>query len=171
MVGGEKNWLVLRCGSSKTGVLANSLVEHGLNAWTPLWTRKWRDPREGRRKVAERLCLPSFVFICEADTFAALALMDRCKVPRFSLMRSMGRLVRFKDRDLDPMRNLSDNKPAKPEPDIPPINTIQLINAGPFQGLHCKVIGRTNHQAIVELLGQSWFPVKIDPFLLTQDAA
>lgn len=159
-------WLVLRCASSKTLVVTEKLIAAGVVAWTPLWCRKRRLPRNGRFETVLLPCIPSFVFLADTNRYLLddKALMS--KVPPCRLMYSVGRLVRCDDKTLKHLRKISEDDFVTKAPPIPKVGTRHRINAGAFEGLFCSVIGRTTSQAIVELEGQSWHPIKIAPFLL-----
>jgi hypothetical protein len=45
---------------------------------------------------------------------------------------------------------------------------VRRISDGAFQGLLCKVVGRTASMAVVEVVEQKWFPMKIATFLLEE---
>ncbi len=171
MIEYDKEWLVLRCASSRTLALAEKLIELGMNAWTPMWRRKRRLPRDGKYETVMLPCIPSFVFLVDADIHAIYDDRFKSALPPCRLMYSVGRLVRCSSKMLAPLCKISDvDFSAKPI-EMPAVGTVCRINDGAFMGLTGKVIGHTPTQVIIELVGRGWFPVKISPFLLDEDAA
>lgn len=166
MVKNEQNWLVLRCPGSKTLDVADRLAELGVNAWTPIWRRKRRRPRDGRFEWNVLACIPSFVFVADDYREDTDDLMSSLVVTQCSWMRDQGRVVGCPERTLSPLRKISDDDQTPPVVPIPPIGSVRRINDGAFQGLWCKVVGRTASMAVVEVAEQKWFPMKIAPFLL-----
>jgi hypothetical protein len=151
-------WLVLRCANKNTLALVAALTRVGLRAWTPMWVR---------RRMALP-CLPSFVFLAEADAVMAIDAKERSGAPSFSLMKSYGVLVRIKDADLASLRaEVADLNPCKENAIVwPAIGSEQKIISGAFQGLIGKVIGRTQHHCLVDIGNKKFPSVKIPPFLL-----
>jgi len=160
-------WLVLRCANKNTTALASGLAIKGLRAWTPMWVRRVRYPRSNNARSLTLPCLPSFVFLAEADAVRALDAAQAMLVPGFSVMKSYGMVVRIKDNDLQTLRDISDTTPRKDDKVLwPDIGSEQKIISGAFQGLVGKVVGRTNRHCLVEINDQQFPVVKIPPFLL-----
>jgi hypothetical protein len=161
-------WLVLRCANKNTLALVAALTRVGLRAWTPMLVRRRRYPRSRNTRPMALPCLPSFVFLAEADAVRALDAKERSGAPSFSLMKSYGVLVRIKDADLASLRaEVADLNPRKENAIVwPAIGSEQKIISGAFQGLVGKVIGRTQHHCLVDIGNKKFPSVKIPPFLL-----
>lgn len=112
-------------------------------------------------------CLPSFVFMAEADAVRAMDASNGSGVPGFSVMNIYGVLVRIKDKDLASLREVADLNPRRDNPiQMPKVGTSQRIISGAFQGIVGKVVGHTKRHCLVELGEKKMNVVKIPPFLL-----
>jgi hypothetical protein len=161
-------WLVLRCSNGNTLRLVAAMTGIGLRCWTPMWLRRRRYPRSNNSQSMLLPCLPSFAFLAEVDAVRALDAAEASGVPGFSLMKSYGVLVRIKDADLESLREAADLNPRKENPVVwPDVGCEQKIISGAFQGLTCKVVGKTNRHCLVQLEDKKFGAVKIPPFLLT----
>lgn len=166
------NWLVLRCSNGRTLALVGALVNIHLRAWTPMWLRRRRYPRSSRYRKVVLPCLPSFVFLAEADAVLAINAAERNGVPGFSIMKSYGVMVRIKDKDLESLRQIADLNPRTEPPVLwPEIGVEQRIISGAFQGLTGKVVGKTERHCLVQIDNSKFPVVKIPPFLLSDIGA
>lgn len=161
------SWLVLRCANKNTLPLVMAMEKVGARAWTPLWIRHRRFARSSNSRKVIMPCLPSFVFLAEADASLATCAVNGGGVPGFSLMTSYGVIVRIPDVALEGLRKITDISPRKAMVMIwPATGTKQRIISGAFQGLQCKVLGRSERHCLVALDGGMLGELKITPFLL-----
>lgn len=167
----ERQWIVLRCASSKTIALARLLSDHDsehanrypdLGAWTPVWKRQKRRPRSNERRLVDLPAIPSFVFV------PAEHLFNLPTVPgiAFSPMRIDGVLVRIADRELATLRKI-DMQPRDPVKNLPKIGAVMRFIDGPFQGLHCRVVYATQRFARVTVDGFAQ-PLQVPPSILRE---
>jgi hypothetical protein len=163
----DGNWLVMRCSNQNTLPLVAAMFAIHVRAWTPLWLRKRRFPRSNNTRQVVLPCLPSFVFLAEADVTVALKACEEQGVPGFSLMNSYGVLVRIKDKDLESLREVADMNPRNQNPVAwPQIGKRQQVISGAFQGLTGMVMGRSRRHCLLDIEGFGSY-LKIPPFLLS----
>lgn len=159
----SKQWLVIRCGSSKTLQLARKLASRG--AWTPAWKRNRRLPRSNVRRLLEQPAMPSFVFVpeCEAD--------DLPQIPGipFGVMEIEGVRVRIADHELEPLRRIDITPKAKPI-ELPKPGARMKFASGPFQGLACKVVYCRNQRQCTVMVEGFPKPMTVPPALLIATA-
>lgn len=152
-------WLVIRCGSSRTLILAAELADRG--AWSPAWKRKRRMPKSDQSRLITEACLPSFVFIPAANAD------DLPEIPRtpFTFMRHKdGALVRVHETELEPLRKIADNPTASPAI-MPSVGTVMRFIAGPFEGLRGIVSGSAGRWVRIKIDGFGQ-PLQVPPALL-----
>jgi hypothetical protein len=161
------DWFVLRCSNRHTLPLVASLGKEGLRSWTPIWFRKRRYPRSSKTRDVLLPCLPSFVFLPEPDLVRAQTAAEFVQVPSFSVMAGHDGRVRLKDHHLDGLRKASTLTPRATNPiPFPKEGRAMKITSGPFQGLHCIVLGRSQRHSLVRVEGGKLPPIKVPPFLL-----
>lgn len=107
----ERLWALLRTSGARTLKLADSLADHGFEAWTPRATSLYRLPR--RREYVDRnaAILPTFVFIRAShlpDISRVLA-MPLNPHPPFSVFRYFGRTPLVSDANISTLRTAEAN--------------------------------------------------------------
>ena len=101
------DWCILRCAASRTLPLATSLIEAGIEAWTPMKVERRRLPR-GRKshREIEAPIMPTFVFVRYdrlVDLMIILAL-PMSPHPAFSIFRHLGAIAHVSDREIERLR-------------------------------------------------------------------
>ena len=161
-----ENWLVLRCGSSKTLQLAKRLNAETViggprGAWTPVWKRRRRLPRSSVSRILTVAAIPSFVFVPEdnADDLPVLPGLP------YSFMRIDGAKVVVADHELALLRKI-DAQPKDPKVKLPHPGQMMRFSAdSPFGGLKAKVVycSNTSCKVVVQEFDR---PVSVPPSLL-----
>lgn len=161
----DDQWLCLLCSPAKTTVLLDKLREKQLTAWTPMWTRSQRKPRGNATQKVSTPALPGFIFMPARDMYNANRLRLALACPGFTFMNINGCIVRFEEKELEPLRKISD-----PEPEqvfgLPEVGTEVMINSGSFQGLKGRVTANAKRESWVRFVGFN-ADVKIPPFLFS----
>lgn len=139
----EDVWVVVRCKSSSTLEIEETLTESGFRAWTPASYKRRRLPRR-RTVVLERGALmPSFVFVREMEITTRGGFVCLEKHALKALTVSDGTVMRIRDRELDGLRTSclkedeAEDKPIVP----PPIGSRWKLLWGPFSGRIARVEG------------------------------
>ncbi len=165
MVSGQ--WIVLRCASSQTLRLADSLNEAGFEAWSP---REIVTKRKGRDRVKVQIpkaVMPSYVFARASDLIDLVRTSKALSSPHpdFSLFRYYSRFPLIADATLDPLR-IAERK-GTPVQQAAPLNPGELVRyseAG-LQGLTGKVI-RTRNKGKMVLVAFGTMQIEIASMLL-----
>lgn|SRR3990167_5229754 len=168
----ERDWLSLRCNSSKTKMLATSLSGFGLSAWTPIQCRMKRVPRSSVRRKVSIPFLPSFVFLPADEVKSAINIRNTLKCPNFSIMKVMGKVALFPESSLDNLKNISDEKPIV-ECDCLVVGAYVKILASGFEGICGTIVGKSNQKGdfLVEINSRSNSIIIIPSFLLKEAQA
>jgi hypothetical protein len=179
------DWIILRCAGRSTLILASSLAEDGMDAWTPTQTQQIRAPRLTIPRSIKLPLLPSFVFAKARHLGDLLELANMVEKPRrgpnggrlsrpahreFSVFHHLDKIPMIADRDLDPLR--AKEREIVPRKDRPHFDrgTMVRVNSGAFQGLKGKVERCKSGYALV--IFTDWKrPAKIPTFLLGEDQA
>lgn len=159
-----QSWTVLRCGSSKTLLIAKRLADYG--AWTPIWQRKRRKPRSHKIVDLELPAIPSFVFIPTADVDSLPPVAGAPYKP----MRIDGCIVRIADLDLAHLRRIDEASKAKQPKKKFGIGQRIKFHSGPFTGLKGKVVYQASRFVTCMIEGFSQ-PIQIASCALDEIAA
>lgn len=109
-------WCILRTAGPRTLPLARSLVEAGLDAWTPIFVERRRTPRSKVMKETETAAMPTFVFVADrhyADLARLLLPHAPSPHPPFSIFRYCGDVVRVEDAELGRLREIEADRRRK----------------------------------------------------------
>lgn len=160
----DEKWVALVCAPAQTLLLIERLDEKaGVLAWTPMWLRWRKKPRCSKKEKVPVPALPGFLFLPENGLGGAVRLRQGLACPGFTVMNLMGKIVCFSEKELVPLRQISDPAP-KGKFSLPAPGTSVRISAGSFQGLVGVVTRNSKRESWVRFEG---FPidVKIPPFL------
>lgn len=102
-------WCILRTAGPRTLLLWRSLVDAGIDAWTPVFVERRRAPRSKVVKETDTAGMPTFVFVRQqhrADLARLLLPHALNPHPPFSLFRYFGKVVTIRDRELHRLREI-----------------------------------------------------------------
>lgn len=161
------SWCILRCAPARTLLLATSLNEGGLEAWTPTATVKRRRPG-GRSGVEARdvPLTPTFVF---ARAVALPELQREARDPRsahpsFSVFRYYGQIPILSDREVERLRVAErQSTPKALRRTFAPGSTVRP-SEGPYAGMNGIVRHSDGRHTLVAFGG--WMDVKIETFAI-----
>ena len=182
------DWFVVRTSGRSTMLLAQTLSEDGLEAWTPIRTQIIRVPRMNVKREVKLAMLPSFVFVRSAHLHELILLEKMPQKPRrvvpktedgksepkyhrdFHVFHYLDSIPLIADRHLEPMRIREREavpKQARPGFDR---DTPVRVNSGAFEGLKGRVERCKSGFALV--IFTDWKrPVKIPTYLLAETIA
>jgi hypothetical protein len=163
-------WCILRTSGARTIPLARSLVDAGIEAWTPINMTSRRRPRSKVRVEREAPIAPTFVFAraCHLAELARMRMLPCSPHPGFSIFRHAGRIPLVSDLDMSGMRAVEDSERRKIlRKQRQPIVIGQELTptTGGFAGMTGIVEDAEGRYAIVNFGG--WMRgVKVDSWLL-----
>lgn len=163
-------WCILRTGGQRTIALMRSLTAAGIDAWTPIESRKRRRARSKAVIEIEAAMMPTFVF-ARADRAADLA---RVRVdpasphPAFSLFHYQGRVPLISNAEVERLRTLERKQAPKERRKVFAAGAGVRVPEGPFGGMSGVVKQGDDRYTLVAFAGH--FEVKIATFLLIDDA-
>lgn len=178
MAGGRgEDWFVIRTAGKSTMILAQTLSEDGIEAWTPVLTEVVRVPRTNVRREIKLPMLPSFVFVRSQHLNELLMMARMIDRPRrgqrpahrsFSVFHYLDKIPLIADQHLEPLRAKErDAVPKKARPSFDK-NASVRVGSGAFEGLKGRVERCKSGYALV--IFTDWkTPVQIPTFLLAED--
>jgi transcription antitermination factor NusG len=178
------DWVVLRTSGRSTLVLAKTLKQDGLEAWSPAQTLTAHVPRMNVRRDVTLPMLPSFVFVRSLHLHELLLLSKMPNKPRrvlepnehpiyhrdFTVFRYLDGIPLIADEHLEPLRDKEREAiPRKSRPGFDRGVGVR-VNSGAFEGLKGRVERCKSGYALV--IFTDWNrPVQIPTFLLAEDAS
>ena len=163
-------WCVLRMAASRTLLVAASLAEAGLPAWTPTISVKRRIPRKPGRVEKPAPLLPTFVFVPEQhlDELLQLSRLPVSQHPAFSLFRFAGEFVFVRDAEITRLRALeAQMKPKRRRPTVELASEV-VPTEGAYAGMTGTVIESDGKLTLIAFGG--WMEVKIETSALLDTA-
>lgn len=164
---GADSWCILRCKPARTLLLAVSLNEAGLEAWTPTATIKRRRPGGRSGTEARDVPLtPTFVFA----RAAALPDLQReardptSSHPAFSVFRYYGAVPILSDREVERLRVAERQSTPKAHRRTFATGSTIKPSEGPYAGMSGVVKHSDGRHTIVAFGG--WMDVKIETFAI-----
>jgi hypothetical protein len=168
----KEHWCILRTGGKRTLRLADSLLDHGIEAWTPKETRKLRLPRT--REVTHRTLpiMPTFVFARarHLPDLAAIARDYRSPHPGFSIQLYQNEYPLIAGSELRALRDAE--RRSIPLEQVSPFQTGEHVRMtdGGFSGL-TGIVERSDGKHTMICFPGSKLSVKISTLLLRQEYA
>lgn len=164
-----EQWCILRTSGTKTMQLADSLVDAGFTAWTPVERRKRRKPRSKALTDIRVPVLPTYVFAASQHLVDLLAEADSATTlhPAFSVFKYFDRYPLIADRQLHRIRAIEERTAEKPRPLVSPGQPVKTVALG-FEGLTGTVESVRGGKAFVTFEGFAQ-PIMVDTLLLLRD--
>ncbi|WP_404711501.1 transcription termination/antitermination NusG family protein [Sphingomonas sp. MMS24-J13] len=174
-------WCILRTSRARTLPLAESLVQAGFDAWTPVEEAERRSGRSRAREYVDAPMMPGFVFAREEHIRELLGIigMHSSPHPSFSIFVHAGRAPLIGDRSMDELRRLETLAIRKLEDrakarnsrvrrDLAIGSTVKVKEDGNFLGMVGVVEACDGRSAMINFGGKQSF--KIDTWRLLEDA-
>ncbi|MBE7186197.1 MAG: hypothetical protein INR68_17525 [Methylobacterium mesophilicum] len=164
---GADGWCILRCAPARTLLLAASLIEGGIEAWSPITTIKKRKPGGRSGTVSRDVPLtPTFVFARAAslpDLHRALRDPSRPHPP-FSIFRYLGGIPILADAEVERLRLAERRAMPKGQRRTFAAGSTVKPTEGPYAGMSGVVKHSDGRFTLVAFGG--WMDVKIETFAI-----
>lgn len=164
---------MLRTSPGRTLALAQSLLDAGLDAWTPSEIHSRRRPRSKATIDIEAPIMPTFVFARAAEIPALMRIqaLPISPHPAFSIFRHLGEIPLLHDREIMNLRAVAEaarrKRLKKSHQYVFPVGGKVNVAEGNFTGLEGIVEGGDGKYALVCFGGSMQF--KIATFLLRSE--
>lgn len=177
-------WCILRTTGARTIPLARSLIEVGIEAWTPSRTLTTCRPRSKRKVMVEVSLAPTFVFTpaCNLPHLMRARVAPASPHPSFSIFSYGGRIPLIVASEIDGLRmaeyqyrsaelaaaeraRIAELRKSRP---LFPVGSVVRTSRPAFEGLTGIVQGTQGGHTIVLFAG-SKHPMKIESWQVMSD--
>lgn len=171
----SQTWVILRCASSETLQLVQSLAEFGIKAWSPIGRSRGRKPRS--RSFYDKIfpLTSSYVFASASDLLdlERLSKQPIKGIPVFSVFYHCGEVPQVVDSQLNALRGEEQRLKAVYERQLAKGNRKKkyepghqvTFSEGAFAGLDGKVVSHKGHFALVSISGFE-LPIRVSEALI-----